>query len=55
MNDIIHTNTNVDPAELAKLNEENALKGLDKGAGVDTQPVVEHKVAKAEKPSTKEA
>lgn len=45
MNDITHAKAfDVDPAELAKLNEENALKGVDKGT--DTQPVVEHKTTK---------
>lgn len=45
MNDITYTGaSDVDPAELAKLNEENALKDVDKGT--DAQPVVEHKVIK---------
>ena len=43
MNDTTYTKaSDVDPAELAKLNEENALKDT----GADAQPVVEHKVIK---------
>ena len=45
MNDITHAKaSDLDPAELAKLNEENALKGVDEDT--DAQPVVEHKTAK---------
>ena len=45
MNDITHAKaSDLDPAELAKLNEENALKGVDEDT--DAQPVVEHKTTK---------
>ena len=52
MNDITHTKaSDVDPAELAKLNEENALKNVSK----DAQPVTEHKVVKRKEKSDDES
>lgn len=44
MNEITY-NIQADPAELAKVNEKNALENI--GKDYDSQPVVEHKTRKA--------